>query len=101
LRDYSAALADIDVALEAAPSIEEIVESGCGVLYDLNRLDDAITACSKAIQLDPNNEQAYNDRGLAYDAKDDAVHEALEYRTWSVQSQLSRTTIGRGRSAAS
>jgi tetratricopeptide (TPR) repeat protein len=41
----------------------------------LGRLDEAIDACSRAIDLDANDFGAYNERALARDAKDDAIHE--------------------------
>ena len=69
------ALADFDASLALEPGVEPIELAACQTLYQLHRLDESIVACSKAIDLNPEDAEAYNARALSLDAKDDAVHE--------------------------
>lgn len=77
LGNNTAALDDFDSALALDPNDERMYLAKCLVLYDLYRLDDSIEACTKAIALDPYNVDAYDQRALSLDAKDDTAHETL------------------------
>ncbi len=70
------ALADFDASLAIEPNLESVHLAACQTLYHLHRLDESIAACSKAIDLNPQDANAYDARALSLDAKDDAVHEA-------------------------
>jgi tetratricopeptide (TPR) repeat protein len=73
--DYAKAVADFSVALAADPALEKTQFMDCSALYNLHRLDEAIEACTNAIALDSSDADAYDERALARDAKDDALHE--------------------------
>jgi tetratricopeptide (TPR) repeat protein len=73
--DYAKAVSDFTVALTPNPGLERVQFLDCSALYNLQRLDDAIQACSNAIALDAKDADAYDERALALDAKDDAAHE--------------------------
>jgi tetratricopeptide (TPR) repeat protein len=75
LGDNQAALDDLNAALSTDPNVEKIHLQKCDVLYRLHRLGEAIDACSRAIVLDPNDVNAYNERGVAHAARGDAVNE--------------------------
>lgn len=76
LKDYTAAIADFDMAIKL--NSNEVLAHGnrANCFYMLKKHDEAITAYSRAIQLDPGFTAAYTGRGLAREAigeKDAAV----------------------------
>lgn len=77
LKENAASIDDFNAALAINPQLEGAWYGKCTVFYQLERLDDAIAACTRAIALDPNDVAAYNQRGLAYDAKDDTANETI------------------------
>lgn len=77
IEKYADAAEDVNAALLMAPNAAFLHVLHCSALYHLHRLDEAIAACTKAIQIDPHNVGAYDDRALAHDAKDDMPNETL------------------------
>lgn len=76
LGDKNAALRDFDAAVLIVSDAPELHLARCELLYQLHRLDESIDACSKAISLNPKSVEAYDERALAHDAKNDVVNEA-------------------------
>jgi tetratricopeptide (TPR) repeat protein len=72
-----AALSDFDTAIALDPKKEPLHYGRCLVLYQLDRLDDAVAACSTAVDLDPNDTAALDQLALTHDAKNDAANERL------------------------
>lgn len=66
LRQYDAALADYDQAIELDPSLAQAY-SNRGMIYaELQQYDAALADYGHAIDLDPNFAQAYSNRGAIY-----------------------------------
>jgi tetratricopeptide (TPR) repeat protein len=74
------ALDDLDQAIRIAPDLAVAYVAKGAILVRLNRPDEAIAACDKAISLDGKNAKAYFNRGLARELKKDTVRAAQDFQ---------------------
>lgn len=68
LKNYAGALESVDktlVLLKDNNLISKTLSKKSNVLFKLNRFDESIAAAEQAIQLDPNNIDAYYNRGMS------------------------------------
>ncbi len=78
--DLKAASADYEQAIRVNPDLA-VAHVGLGaILTRLNRPDEAIAACTRAIALDSKNAKAYYNRGVAREVKKDKEGAAQDFR---------------------
>jgi tetratricopeptide (TPR) repeat protein len=78
--DLKAALADYEQAARINPDLVVTHVGQGAILTRMNRWDEAIAACTRAIALDAKNAKAYFNRGVAREAKKDEAGAARDFR---------------------
>lgn len=78
--DLKNALADYEQAARINPDLVVTHVGQGAILTRMNRLDEAIAACTRAIALDAKNAKAYFNRGVAREAKKDGAGAARDFR---------------------
>ena len=78
--DLEAALADYEQAIRINPDLAVAYVGQGAILTRLNRPDEAIAACSRAIALDAKNAKAYYNRGVAREATKDTEGAAQDFQ---------------------
>jgi tetratricopeptide (TPR) repeat protein len=78
--NLTSALDDFDQAIRIAPGLALAYVGKGAILARLNRPDEAIAACSRAIALDGKNARAYFNRGVARELKKDATGAAQDFQ---------------------
>jgi Tfp pilus assembly protein PilF len=74
------ALDDFDQAIRLAPDLAVALVGKGAILVRLNRADEAIAACTQAIDRDAKNAKAYYNRGIARELKRDAAGAAQDFQ---------------------
>jgi tetratricopeptide (TPR) repeat protein len=77
--NLEAALRDYQQAIRINPLLTVAYVGQGAILIQLNRHDEAIEACSRAIALDARNARAYFNRGVAREARHDPVGAAQDF----------------------
>jgi tetratricopeptide (TPR) repeat protein len=78
--NLQAALRDYEEAARINPLLTVAYVGQGAILIQLNRPDEAIEACNRAIALDARNARAYFNRGVAREAKKDLVGAAQDFQ---------------------
>jgi tetratricopeptide (TPR) repeat protein len=78
--DLQAALRDYQQATRINPFLTVAYVGQGAILIQLNRPDEAIEACSRAIAIDAKNARAYFNRGVAREARNDPVGAAQDFQ---------------------
>jgi len=78
--NLQAALRDYEQATRINPLLTVAYVGQGAILIQLNRPDEAIEACNRAIVLDAKNARAYFNRGVAREARKDLVGAAQDFQ---------------------